>query len=113
MSGKVYTLKPDIAYKKGVSEKTSQETSLKDKIIEGLENFLLILLVILFLVLSVGIAYKSLVYIKIRSERNTLLLEKKGLQEQLKNLTSREVLLEKAKKLGLRLPTERDYIYLK
>lgn len=114
MNGKVYTLKPDVAYKRQVyKEKTTQEISFKERFLESVETFILFLLISLFLVLSVGVAYKSLLYIKVKNEKRVLLLEKNQLQEQLNRLTSREVVLEKAKKLGLRPPAEIDYINLK
>ncbi len=114
MSGKVYTFKPDLAYRKSLyKEKEKEEISIKERLLEAIETLLLFILLILCLVLSVVVAYKSLIYIKIKSEKRTLLLEKKQLQEQLSQLTSREVVLEKAKKLGLRLPTEKDSINLR
>ncbi|MFN4196872.1 MAG: hypothetical protein ACK4FM_02560 [Caldimicrobium sp.] len=118
MQGKVYTIKPDIIYKKQVSkavskERVENEVSLKERIIDRLESVLLLILSVIFLVASVGVAYKSLILIKIKSEKRKHLLEQAQLQEQLKVLTSREVVLEKAKKLGLKPPSEKDYIILK
>lgn len=114
MQGKVYTLRPDITYKKqAAKEKVEKETSLRERLIDKLESAMLLFLGIIFLSASVGVAYKSLILIKINSDKRRYLLEQAQLQEQLKNLTSREVVLEKTKKLGLRPPSEKDYIILK
>lgn len=118
MQGKVYTIKPDISYKKQMSnavskERVEKEGSLKERIIDKLESLMLLILSVVFLAISVGVAYKSLILIKIKSEKRKHLLEQAQLQEQLKGLTSREVVLEKAKKLGLKPPSEKDYIILK
>ncbi len=115
MSGKVYTLKPDVAYKPTTThkEKAKEEVSLKEKLKERFEAFLLLLMIVLLLVSSVGVAYKSMLYFELKNEKRKLLFERAQLEELLNRLTSREILLEKAKKLGLRQATDRDTITLK
>ncbi len=114
MAGKVYTLKPNVDYRK-VSEKgrAEEKVSLREKVLESLETLLLVILLSVFITVLGGLSYKGFVYFKIKREKASLLAEKNVLEERLKNLTSREIVLEKAKKLGLRPPQERDYIYLK
>ncbi|BAU23185.1 hypothetical protein THC_0794 [Caldimicrobium thiodismutans] len=115
MAGKVYTLKPDLSYSSPLkkNQKKEEEIPLRERLIETLEKVLLFFISILFLVLSIGVAYKTLVYFKIKSESRKLLLEKQVMEEELKRLTSREVILEKAKVLGLRKPEAGDIIKLK
>lgn len=115
MAGKVYTLKPDLSYSSTLkkNQNKEEEVPLREKLLESLEKAFLFLVSILFLVLSIGVAYKTLVYFKIKSESKRLLLEKQVMEEELKKLTSREVVLEKAKVLGLRKPEAGDFIKLK
>lgn len=114
MAGKVYTFKPDVNYQRvnakgGIEEKPS----LKERVLDAFEVFLLIVLFSVFIVATAGVAYKSFIYFKIKKEKRALISEKVILEEQLNRLTSREIILDKAKKLGLRPPKEEDYIYLK
>ncbi|MEZ0344078.1 MAG: hypothetical protein ABWJ99_04680 [Caldimicrobium sp.] len=114
MAGKVYTLRPDVRYQKvSGKSKAEEKVSFREKMLETLETFLLVILFSLFLVASGGVIYKSFIYFKIKKEKEALLAEKTVLEERLKNLTSREIVLDKARKLGLRPPQEGDYIYLK
>lgn len=113
MAGKVYTLKPNLGYNRALNKKSEETLTLREKLAEYLEKALLIFLSVIFLVLTVGVAYKTLVYFKIKRESQKLILEKQVLEGELKKLTSREVILEKAKVLGLRKPERGDIITLK
>ncbi|MCS7150338.1 MAG: hypothetical protein RMI93_06330 [Caldimicrobium sp.] len=114
MSGKVFTVRPTVNYSYQVKkDRETEKVSLKDKIFEWGENLLLTVLAVVFLVLSVAVAYETLVYFKIKFEKRALGLEKVQLEKELNRLTSREVILEKAKTLGLRAPQEQDYIRLR
>lgn len=114
MAGKVYTLRPDVSYRKINTQKREEEKlSFKERIVETFEVFLLLLLFSLFVAGTVGVAYKSFLYFKIKREKNTLLTERTLLEEELKRLTSQEVILSKARTLGLRPPQKEDYLYLK
>lgn len=114
MAGKIYTLKPSLDYNYPIKgDKSIEKISLKERFLEWLGDFLLILLVVLLLILTVGIAYKSMVYFKIKLEKRTLNAERVQLERELSRLTSREVVLEKAKALGLREPQEYDIIRLR
>lgn len=114
MNGKVYTVKPGVSYRASTRrEKTEERVSLKERVLDFLETGLMILLLSVFLFLSVAVAYKSLVYFKIKMDRRALSSEKVQLEKELSQLTSREVLVEKAKALGLRPPQEKDEIRLK
>jgi len=115
MAGKVYTLKPTINYPAPQANKkrAEEKVSLKERVVETFETFLLVLLFSIFMVATMGVAYKSFIYFKIKREKSLLLTESSLLEEELKKLTAREVVLEKARELGLRPPTEKDYIHLK
>ncbi|MGC8871396.1 MAG: hypothetical protein ACP5KO_00165 [Caldimicrobium sp.] len=114
MAGKVHTLKPDVNYQRiSPRKKAEEEVSLKERIREAFESLLLIILFSILIVATAGVAYKSFIYFKVKREKNHRLAEKMVLEEQLNKLTSREILLDKARKLGLRPPKEEDYIYLK
>lgn len=114
MGGRVYTLKPSLDYNYSTKrDKNTEEISLKERFLEWLGNFLLILLAVLFLIITIAIAYKALVFFKIKFEKRTLNAEKVQLERELSRLTSREVVSEKAKALGLREPQEHDIIRLR
>ncbi|WP_022855687.1 hypothetical protein [Thermodesulfobacterium thermophilum] len=76
-------------------------------------NTALILTTVLLFVMSVATAYKTYVWIKLKVEKHQLLSKNKELKNQFYSLTSREIVLEKAKKLGLRPPQNGDYIFLR
>lgn len=114
MNGKVYTVKPGIDYKTSIRrERAEEKSSLKDKAVDLLETALLLLLLCVFLVLTVAVAYKSIIYFKLKMEKRALSLERAQLDKELNQLTSREVLLEKARALGLRPPQDKEQIRLR
>jgi len=114
MSGRVYTVKPNVITPKRLNTSAKAESiSLKERFSSALEGFLLLFLSVLFFLITFGIAYKGYLYIKIKKEKARVLAEKMVLEEELNRLTSREVLLEKARKLGLREPKKEEVIYLK
>lgn len=114
MAGKIYTLRPYVSYQKENSKvKAEEKGSFKERIFETLETFLIAILFSFFVLASGVVIYKGFIYLKIEREKKALLAEKIVLEERLKILTSRELVLDKAKKLGLRPPQEGDYIYLK
>ncbi|QER41659.1 hypothetical protein F1847_02450 [Thermodesulfobacterium sp. TA1] len=94
-------------------KKNTEKVCLKDWIKQWVFNVSLILTVVLLFVMSVATAYKTYVWIRLKVEKHQLLSKNKELKSQFYSLTSREVVLEKAKKLGLRPPQEGDYISLK
>jgi len=129
MAGKVYTLKPGGSFTKenlrpsrGGGEMLKptvskpkvrteeREESLREVLIDYLEKGALLLLTVLFLVVSVFFAHKLYQYFMVRVEKNKLSQENVYLTSELTRLTSKEMLEEKAKKLGLRPPTEKDII---
>lgn len=114
MSGKVYTVKPNVITPKRLNTNAKEESiTLKERFSLALEGFLILILSVLFLLVTIGIAYKSYLYIKIKKEKARVIAEKMVLEEELNRLTSREVLLEKARKLGLREPKKEEVIYLR
>ncbi len=119
MSGRVYTLKPNLStYRPPLPSKSSpkneqEKISFKERIVEAIENFLLLIGVIAFLVSTVGILYKSFVYFQLRSEKNRLMIEKNLLEKELNKMTSQEVLMNKSRALGFRAPTQQDIINLR
>lgn len=114
MQGKVYTVKPGVTYNAQVRrEREVEKVPFKERLMDMVETSLLIFLSIVFLVSTVAVAYKSLVYFKMKFDKRALAIEKSQLEQELKRLTSREVVLEKAKQLGLRPPQESDFIRLK
>ena len=129
MAGKVYTVKPGGSFTKenlrpsrGGGEmlkptvskpkvrSEEREESLREVLIDYLEKGALLLLTVLFLVVSVFFAHKLYQYFMVRVEKNKLSQENVYLTSELTRLTSKEMLEEKAKKLGLRPPTEKDII---
>jgi len=129
MAGKVYTVKPGGSFMKenlrpsrGGGEmlkptvskpkvrSEEREESLREVLIDYLEKGALLLLTVLFLVVSVFFAHKLYQYFMVRVEKNKLSQENVYLTSELTRLTSKEMLEEKAKKLGLRPPTEKDII---
>ncbi|MCC6025360.1 MAG: hypothetical protein LM575_00120 [Caldimicrobium sp.] len=126
MAGKVYTVKPGGSFIKEnlrpsresremlkpiVSKpKARSEESLREVLIDYIEKGALLLLTVLFLVVSVFFAHKLYQYFMVRVEKSKLSQENVYLTSELTRLTSKEMLEEKAKKLGLRPPTEKDII---
>jgi cell division protein FtsL len=130
MAGKVYTVKPGGSFMKEASrpfresrdmlkptvskpkarlEERGEET-LREVLIDYIEKGALLFLIVLFLVVSVFFAHKLYQYFMVRVEKNKLFQENVYLTSELTRLTSREMLEEKAKRLGLRPPREKDII---
>jgi cell division protein FtsL len=126
MAGKVYTVKPGGSFMREnlrpsresremlkptvLKPKVRSEESLREVLIDYIEKGALLLLTVLFLVVSVFFAHKLYQYFMVRVEKNKLSQENVYLTSELTRLTSKEMLEEKAKKLGLRPPTEKDII---
>jgi cell division protein FtsL len=130
MAGKVYTVKPGGSFMKEVSRPSREsrdmlkptvskpkarleekgEESLREVLIDYIEKGTLLLLTVFFLVVSVFFAHKLYQYFMVRVEKNRLSQENVYLTSELTRLTSKEMLEEKAKKLGLRPPREKDII---
>lgn len=89
-----------------------EKTSFKEKVKEIILNFSLILCGVLLFVISVAIGYKSYILISLKVEKHNLIRKNQELKTRYQTLTSREVVLEKAKKLGLYPPHREDNIYL-
>jgi cell division protein FtsL len=102
-------LKPTVSKPKARSEERGEE-SLREVLIDYIEKGVLLLLTVLFLVVSVFFAHKLYQYFMVRVEKNKLSQENVYLTSELTRLTSKEMLEEKAKKLGFRPPTEKDII---
>jgi cell division protein FtsL len=130
MAGKVYTVKPGDSLIKEASRRSREsrdmlkptvlkpkarseergEESLLEVLIDYLEKGALLLLTVLFLVVSVFFAHKLYQYFMVRVEKRKLSQENVYLTSELTRLTSKEMLEEKAKRLGLRPPREKDII---
>ncbi len=108
-SGYVKRLKPTVSKPTGQAERMEEE-NLKEVIIDYIEKGALLLLTLLFLVVSIFFAHKIYQYLIIKVEKNKLSQEYTYLTSEITRLTSREMLEEKAKKLGLRPPRENDII---
>ncbi|MCX8041623.1 MAG: hypothetical protein N3A56_03925 [Thermodesulfobacteriaceae bacterium] len=87
----------------------SSISSLKEFLKECLLKSLIFILIFLNLLSWIAFGYQGYLFIKYKIERKTLERENKALREEYKKLTSQEVLLEKAKNLGLRAPQKEDY----
>ncbi len=115
MNNKTLIYKPSVDYYH-TSRKTntkSETVSLKERVKIFLENLLILLLGISIFVLSVGIAYNTYILAKLKVKKLSLLKENKALRKEYQYLTSREVVLKKAKKLNLYPPQKGDLIKLK
>jgi len=112
MNNKPLIYKPSIDYhytNKGTKNK-EESISLKDWIKEVLINWFIFLLGIIIFVLSVAIAYNAYLLIKFKLEKTSLINENRALKKEYQYLTSKEVVLKKAKALGLRPPQENDFL---
>ena len=107
--GGVETLKPTVSKPKARIEEEREE-SLRDILIDYVEKGLLLVFTVLFLVISVFFAHKLYQYFMVIGEKKRLSQENAFLTSELTRLTSKEMLEEKAKKLGLRPPREKDII---
>ncbi len=112
MINKALHYKPDIAYstQKSVRKK---KTTLKEKLKEFLVNLCFLFLILLNIVAAIGVAYKSYIYFSLKKEFHKLKKENEILVKKYQYITSKDVVLKKAKKLGLRPPEKGDYIELK
>lgn len=114
MNGKVYTVRPGMGYRTSVKrERVEERVSYRERMLDFLETSLIVLLLAILLVLTTLVAYKSLIYFKMKMDKRALSLERAQLEKELSQLTSREVLMEKAKALGLRPPQDKDQIRLR
>lgn len=83
--------------------------SLKEFLKECLVKSLIFVLIFLNFLSWIAFSYQGYLFIKYKLERKTLEKENTALREEYKKLTSQEVVLEKAKSLGLRAPQKEDY----
>ncbi len=115
MNNKTLIYKPTISYQNTGKRTTSKSKSLslKDWIKEVLMNFVIVLMGIVFFVLTTAIAYNTYLLVKVRAEKLSLLKENKALKAKYQLLTSREIILKKAKALGLHPPQKKDILRIK
>ncbi|WP_038055406.1 hypothetical protein [Thermodesulfobacterium hydrogeniphilum] len=106
--------KPDLEYNniKSKSKKKKEKVSFKELLKEFFLNVALLFFAILTVIFTAGIAYKSYILFKLKKEVYKLTQENQKLVKKYQYLTSRDIVLEKAKKLGLRPPQNRDYLRL-
>lgn len=108
--------KPSVNYSYSQVEKTFSESSsslkfsLKQYLKEIVIKILIFLLIFLNFSFFIAVSYKGYMLFRFKIEKRALEKENKGLKEEYKKLTSQEVLLEKAKSLGLRVPQKEDYL---
>jgi len=114
MNNKTLIYKPTLEYHHAnrKSKNKDETISLKDLVKEILTNCVLFLLGICIFVLTVGIAYNTYLIIKIKAEKVSLIKENQALKKEYQFLTSREVVLKKAKTLGLYPPKKKDFLRL-
>ena len=114
MNNKTLIYKPTLEYHHAnrKSKNKNETISLKDWIKEILTNCFLFLLGICIFVLTIGIAYNTYLLIKIKVEKISLIKENQALKKEYQFLTSREVILKKAKTLGLYPPKKKDFLRL-
>lgn len=93
--------------------KSEEVISLKELIKNFLINSFIFLLGILIFTFTVGIAYNTYLLIKLKTEKNSLITENKTLKKEYQFLTSQEMVLKKARTLGLYPPQEQDIIKLR
>ena len=115
MNNKTLIYKPNIGYYHNSKKNNakSETVSLKERVKIFLENLLILLLGISIFVLSVGIAYNTYILAKLKVKKLSLLNENQALRKEYQYLTSKEVVLEKAKKLNLYPPKKENFIKLK
>jgi cell division protein FtsB len=114
MNNKAMIYRPTIEYNyRNKKDKNKEETiSFKEWVKEFITDSVIFLFGILVFVLSVAIAYNTYLLIKLKVEKVSLLKENQALKREYQFLTSREVVLEKAKTLGFYLPQKEDILGL-
>uniref|UniRef100_A0A7V5XFX8 Cell division protein FtsL n=1 Tax=Thermodesulfobacterium geofontis TaxID=1295609 RepID=A0A7V5XFX8_9BACT len=114
MNNKTIIYRPTIEYNyKNKKDKSKDEAiSFKDWIKEFITDSFIFFLGILIFVLSVAIAYNTYLLIKLKVEKVSLLKENQILKKEHQFLTSKKVVLEKAKTLGLSPPQKEDMFRL-
>jgi cell division protein FtsL len=114
MNNKTLIYRPTIEHYRtnGRTKNKKEVISLKDWLKDFFINTLIFFLGITIFVLSVAIAYHTYLLIKLKVERFSLLKENKTLKQEYQLLTSKEVVLRKAKILGLYPPEEKDFLRL-
>ncbi len=90
--------------------KSEEVISLKTLIKNFLINSLILLLGIFIFIFTVGIAYNTYLLIRLKAEKDLLIKENETLKKEYQFLTSKEMLLKKARTLGLYPPQEEDFI---
>lgn len=98
--------------KRPKSKPKEEKISFKERIKEFVLNTCLVLSGVLFFVISVSLGYKTYILLNLKVEKHHLIKKNQELKARYQALTSREVVLEKAKKIGLVPPQKEDYIYL-
>lgn len=114
MKNKAIIYGPTVEYNHTNKKAKSKEEaiSIKDWIREFIIDGLLFSLGILIFVFSVAIAYNTYLLIKLKVEKISLLHENQSLKKEYQYLTSKGVVLEKAKILGLYPPQKEDLLRL-
>jgi cell division protein FtsL len=114
MNNKAMIYRPTIEYNyKNKKDRNKEEAiSLKEWIKEFVTDIVIFFLGILVFVLSVAIAYNTYLLIKLKVEKVSLLKENQALKREYQFLTSRDVVLRKAKILGLYPPQKEDILRL-
>jgi cell division protein FtsB len=114
MNNKTMIYRPTIEYNyKNKRDKSKEEAiSFKNRIKEFITDSFIFFLGILVFVLSVAIAYNTYLLIKLKVEKVSLLKENQALKKEYQFLTSRDVVLRKAKTLGFYPPQKEDILRL-
>ncbi len=99
-------------YKNKKDKSKDEAVSFKDWIKEIIIDSFIFFFGILIFVLSVAIAYNTYLLIKLKVEKVSLLKENQILKKEYQFLTSKRVVLEKAKTLGFYPPQNEDMIRL-
>jgi cell division protein FtsL len=87
-----------------------KRVSLKELLRELGEKLLIALLLIGTFLSACGVFYRGYQWFRLRTIKQELLAENKQLKAQYLRLTARDVVLRKAKKLGLRPPEKKDFL---
>ncbi|PMP66964.1 MAG: hypothetical protein C0190_04405 [Thermodesulfobacterium geofontis] len=114
MNNKATIYRPTVEYTHTNKKSKNKEEaiSIKDWIKEFIVDSFLFFLGILIFVFSVATAYNTYLLIKLKVEKKSLLHENQSLKKEYQYLTSKEVVLEKAKVLGLYPPQKEDLLRL-
>lgn len=112
MNNKTLIYRPTIEYHQtnNRTKNKNEAISFKDWLKDFLTNCFILLLTILIFVFSIAVAYNTYLLIKFKVEKFSLIKENRALKKEYQYLTSREVVLKKAKVLGLHPPQEKDFL---